>query len=85
KEIDLMKELSKFPEEIKQAAILRDPSKITKYSMDLATAFHGFYSACKVDSEDEQLTGARLKLVSATGQVIKNALTVLGISAPEHM
>jgi len=85
KEIDLMKELSKFPEEIKQAAILRDPSKITKYSMDLATAFHGFYSACKVDSEDAQLTQARLKLVSATGQVIKNALTVLGISAPEHM
>lgn len=85
KEIDLMKELARFPEEIKQAATLRDPSKIIKYSMDLATAFHGFYSACKVDTEDKTLTKARLKLVSATGQVIYNVLTVLGISAPEHM
>lgn len=80
-----MKELARFPEEIKQAAIARDPSKITKYAIDLATAFHGFYSACKVDGDDKNLTRARLKLVSATGQVIKNALTVMGISAPEHM
>ena len=53
--------------------------------MELATAFHGFYSACKVDCEDTSLAEARLKLVSATGQVIQNALAVLGISAPRHM
>lgn len=85
KEIDLMKELARFPEEIKQAAVIRDPSKITKYTMELATAFHAFYSACKVDCEDKLLAEARLKLVSATGQVIKNALAVMGITAPEHM
>ncbi len=85
KEIDLMKELARFPEEIKQAAVTRDPSRITKYTMELATAFHGFYNACKVDCEDKTLAEARLALVSATGQVIKNALAVLGISAPEHM
>ena len=85
KEIDLMKELARFPEEIKLAAVARDPSKITKYTMELATAFHGFYSACKVDCEDTSLAEARLKLVSATGQVIQNALAVLGISAPRHM
>lgn len=85
KEIDLMKELARFPEEIKQAAVTRDPSKITKYTMELATAFHGFYSACKVDCDERALAEARLKLVSVTGQVIKNALAVLGISAPEHM
>ncbi len=85
KEIELLKELSKFPEELKQAAVTRDPSRITKYAMDLASVFHAFYGACKVDSEEKELTKARLKLVSATGQVIKNALTVLGISAPDHM
>lgn len=85
KEIDLMKEIARFPEEIRQAAIVREPSKITKYTMDLAAAFHTFYGACKVDCEDKALAEARLKLVSATGQVIKNALSAMGITAPEHM
>ncbi len=85
KEIELMKEIAKFPEEIRQAAIIREPSKITKYAMDLASAFHGFYGACKVDCEDKALAEARLKLVAACGQVIKNALTAMGITAPEHM
>ncbi len=85
KEIELMKEIAKFPEEIKLSAKLREPSRITKYSMDLATAFHGFYGACKVDCENEELRAARLKLVASCGKVIKNALTVMGISAPEHM
>ncbi|MBR4874515.1 MAG: arginine--tRNA ligase [Clostridia bacterium] len=85
REIELMKEIAKFPEEIKYAAQNRDPSRITKYTMDLASAFHSFYGACKVDCEDKNLQEARLKLVDATGKTIKNALTVLGITAPEHM
>ena len=85
KEIELMKEIARFPEEIRQAAIVREPSKITKYAMDLAAAFHGFYGACKVDCDDKALAHARLKLVWATGQVIKNALHAMGITAPEHM
>ncbi len=85
REIELMKEIAKFPEEIKYAAQNRDPSRITKYTMDLASAFHSFYGACKVDCDDKNLQEARLKLVYATGKTIKNALTVLGITAPEHM
>ena len=85
KEIELMKMIAKFPEEIRAAAILREPSRITKYSMDLAAAFHAFYGACKVGCEDAALRDARLSLVSACRQTIKNSLTVLGITAPEHM
>ena len=85
KEIELMKMIAKFPEEIKAAAVIREPSRITKYSMDLAAAFHAFYGACKVACEDEELKNARLALVSACRQTIKNSLSVLGIEAPEHM
>ena len=85
KEIELMKMLAKFPEEIRTAAGLREPSRITKYSMDLAAAFHAFYGACKVGCEDEALRNARIALVAACRQTIKNSLNVLGIEAPEHM
>lgn len=84
-EIDLMKKLADFPETIKQAAALREPSLITRYAMDLAAAFHGFYAACKVNSEDKELTDARLKLTDAVRVTLKNALTVMSISAPEQM
>ena len=85
KEIELMKMLAKFPEEIRTAAAIREPSRITKYSMDLAAAFHAFYGACKVGCEDESLRNARIALVAACRQTIKNSLNVLGIEAPEHM
>ncbi|MBQ2696229.1 MAG: arginine--tRNA ligase [Clostridia bacterium] len=84
-EIDLMKKLADFPETIKQAANLREPSLITRYAMDLAAAFHGFYAACKVNSEDKELTDARLKLTDSVRVTLKNALTVMSISAPEQM
>ena len=79
KEIELMKMIAKFPEEIRTAASLREPSRITKYSMDLAAAFHAFYGACKVGCEDENLRNARIALVAACRQTIKNSLAVLGI------
>ncbi len=84
-EIELMKKLADFPETIKQAAALREPSLITRYAMDLAAAFHGFYAACKVNSEDKELTDARLKLTDSVRVTLKNALTVMSISAPEQM
>jgi len=84
-EIDLMKKLADFPETIRQAAALREPSLITRYAMDLAAAFHGFYAACKVNSEDKELTDARLKLTDSVRVTLKNALTVMSISAPEQM
>ncbi|MBR6647529.1 MAG: arginine--tRNA ligase, partial [Clostridia bacterium] len=84
-EIELLKLLARFPEEIKNAAKLREPSIITRYAQDLAAGFHTFYAACKVKTDDKALTASRLKLISATKTVIKNVLTVLSIDAPEHM
>ncbi len=84
-EIDLMKKLADFPETIRQAAQLREPSLITRYAMDLAAAFHGFYAACKVNSEDRELTDARLKLSDTVRMALSNVLTLLSISAPEQM
>ncbi len=84
-EIDLLKLLAEFPEEIKRAAAMREPSRITRYVMDLAAAFHTFYNACRVNTEDAALRAARLKLVDGTRTVLKNALTVLSIDAPEQM
>lgn len=84
-EIDLMKQLADFPETIRHAAQLREPSLITRYAMDLAAAFHGFYAACKVNSDDKALTDARLKLADSTRIVLANALALMSISAPEQM
>ena len=64
---------------------MREPSLITRYAMDLAAAFHTFYAACKVNTEDGSLTAARLKLADATRIVLKNAMEVMSISAPEQM
>lgn len=84
-ELELLKLLARFPEEIRLAAHTREPSRITRYAMDLAGGFHAFYNACRVNVEDSELRAARLKLAQATGQVIRNALTILSIDAPEHM
>ncbi|TDO95056.1 arginyl-tRNA synthetase [Halanaerobium saccharolyticum] len=84
-EIDLMKMLAKFPEEIKMIAESRQPHHLTTYAYDLATAFHSFYNNCRVNTDNENLAQARLYLVNAACQVLKNVLTLLGISAPEQM
>ncbi|MBQ4516045.1 MAG: arginine--tRNA ligase [Clostridia bacterium] len=84
-EIDLMKLLARFPEEIRAAAISREPSRMTRYVMELAAGFHTFYGACRVKTDDQALMDARLVLVNATKTVIKNALTLLSIEAPEQM
>ncbi|MBR5157140.1 MAG: arginine--tRNA ligase [Clostridia bacterium] len=84
-EIDLMKLLARFPEEIRAAAISREPSRMTRYVMELAAGFHTFYGACRVKTDDAALMDARLVLVNATKTVIKNALTLLSIEAPEQM
>jgi len=84
-EIDLMKMLAKYPEEIKLSAESRQPHHLTSYAYDLATAFHAFYNNCRVNTDDRELSQARLYLVDAARQVLKNVLTLLGISAPEQM
>jgi len=80
-----MKMLAKFPEEIKLSAESRQPHHLTTYAYDLATAFHSFYNNCRVNTDSKELAQARLYLVNAARQVLKNVLTLLGISAPEQM
>ncbi len=81
----LLNALAQLPEEVSVAAKTCEPSKMTHYVMDLAAAFHAFYGACRVRCEDEVLQQARLALCAATRDVIKNVLTMLGVTAPERM
>lgn len=84
-EFELMRRLAELPDEIENAAESFEPSHLTRYVMDLAGAFHSFYSACRVKDNDEKVRDARLKLVYSTRVVIKIVLDILGVSAPEQM
>ncbi len=84
-EITLIRKLADLPQEIIKAGEKLDPSKITKYVLDLSSDFHSFYNACRVKVEDEELMKARIILIQCTRQVIKNCLDILGVNAPEKM
>lgn len=84
-EKELIKNLARFPEEIESAAVSMEPSKITKYVIDVASAFHSFYNACRIKGEDETTVKGRLALVVCAKTVIKNALCLMNIEAPEKM
>jgi arginyl-tRNA synthetase len=84
-ETDLLRGLAEVPQRIAQAAELRAPQRIAHASQDLAARFHRFYTECRVVSEDEALTQARLWLATGTKQVLANLLGLLGVSAPESM
>ncbi len=84
-ELALMKKLDEFPEEVLTSATERAPHRLTRYSMEVADAFHKFYDTCRVVSDDRSLTQARLVLVDATRIVLKNVLALLGVTAPERM
>ena len=77
--------LASFTDEVIAAAKAYDPTKITHYASEVATRFHKFYSVCRVKGIDEPLMQARLKLCSATATVIKTALNLLKVDAPESM
>jgi len=82
----LAKNLIYFPEVVKRSALARQPYMICNYVTDLAGSFHTFYNNNRIlDEENLDLTVFRLKLCRATRQVLKNALDLLGISAPETM
>ena len=84
-EIELIRSLASFPEEIIKSALAYDPARLTHYAIDLATCFHKFYNNCRVRCEDEKLMQARLNLCAAAKQVIFNVLTMLKIDVPESM
>ena len=84
-EIRLAKEISRFPEEAQKAASNLEPHRIALYASSIAEAFHAFYNAKKVLGEEERVINARLLLTAAAKIAISNALSLLGISAPEKM
>ena len=88
-EAELLGALSEFPRIVAASASLREPHRVARYLEELATAYHSFYSACRVLPMDGELvtdvTNARLLLCAATRQVVRNGLDLLGVSAPEKM
>ena len=81
----LVKVLASFTEEIRQAALSYDPSRINRYVIDVAAHFHRFYTACRIKDAEPALRDARLALCDCTRTVIENALEIIGVSAPEKM
>ena len=84
-EMELIKNLIKFPEIIEAVAKDYQVQSLPNYAIELSESFHKFYENCKVISEDKKLTEARLCLILATKIVLKNTLELMGINAPEKM
>lgn len=84
-EIELIRYIAALPNEIDGGAKNYDPSRITKYTIELATLFHKFYDACSVKNAEPELRAARLCLCKAVQQTLANALTLLNITCPEKM
>jgi arginyl-tRNA synthetase len=84
-EIQLIKIITRFPELIEGAALTMEPHRLTFYLNEVAAIFHSYYNKYKVISDDEELSKARLFLVKSILTVVKNALRLLGVSAPEKM
>jgi arginyl-tRNA synthetase len=86
KEMDLLKKIGEFPGAVGEAALKRVPHRITNYIFDLASTFHSFYNAEKVlDLDNVERTKARLALVRSVQITLRNALALIGVSAPEKM
>ncbi len=84
-ELDLIKQLIRFPEIIEDIAKDYQVQRLPQYAIDLAESFHRFYQKCQVLTKDLALTGARLSLVLATKIVLKDTLDLMGITTPESM
>lgn len=84
-ELDLLKSLSRYPEVVETAACTEEPHQLTHYLRELANDFHTYYNAHQFLVEDGALRDARIKLILATREVLRNGLNLLGVSAPEQM
>ena len=84
-ELELIKKLAEYPEEITQSAEHRAPHRIARYLYDLASMFHSFYRQGRIIGVDSELQQARLGLITAIALVRRQGLGILGISAPEKM
>ncbi|MBT3057807.1 MAG: arginine--tRNA ligase [Candidatus Thiodiazotropha sp. (ex Lucina pensylvanica)] len=84
-EQNLITSMAKYPEAVEAAALHEEPHQLTHYLRELANDFHTYYNAHKFLIEDSALRNARLQLILATRQVVRNGLNLLGVSAPEKM
>ncbi len=84
-ERELIKQLALLPEEIRQAALSLDPSRINRYVTELAARFHKFYTVCRIKGAEPGLLEARLLLADCVRRVIALSLGLIGVSAPEKM
>ena len=84
-ERELISHLATLTDEIIAAASNYDPARITRYAIDLATLFHKFYNACRVNCEEESLMQARITLCNCVKTVLFNVLTLLKITVPDTM
>ena len=84
-ELSLIRKMLLLPELVEMVAQNLAPHHLPHYAQDLATAFHWFYKQCRVVSEDEALTSARLKLVDAARVVLARTLGLMDMTAPERM
>ncbi len=86
KEIDVLKKVGDFPQVVADAAKNRSPHRVANYIQEVAATFHSFYNAEKVlDPSNEEMTRARIALITAVRTTIANALRLIGVSAPEKM
>ena len=81
----LIKKIAAYSQVVRLAARDYDPSHINRYLTELAGDFHRFYTACRIKGEAENVLLARLKLVDTARSVLKNAMTLIGCTAPEKM
>ena len=84
-ESSLIKVLLSFPDTLDRAAEAHEPHRVATYLREVAVAFTQFYGACRIIGEDPAVAGARMRLALAARRVLRNGLTVLGLSAPERM
>ncbi len=86
KEMLMLKMISEFPKEVSGAAASRKPNRITDYIISFVKVFHSYYNSTRVyNPEDLELTNERLGLIHAAMVTLKNALELIGVSAPEKM
>ena len=84
-ETALLRKLADYEPMLSNAAATLAPHEVAFYLRELAAAFHSYYGAERFLVDDPELARARLALLAATRQIIRNALAVLGVSAPERM
>lgn len=84
-ELNLIKEMLKFPDIIEEVSQSYEASRLPHYAIELAKRFHDFYEKCRVISDNKDLTAARLRFILGVRIVLRETLRLMGVSAPEKM